>query len=204
MLLSMFIFMYFLKSFSLANVKIESSLLFCKFSSEVINFETSCLDESEFLLKLNCISCLNNLKSGRDKFENEFKYIYTFNSKKVYYFSKNRVFNTECSKISSFEIIENFETCNRDIKIGFNFVGASTTGFLTKEGIIISESQNIDCKEVVYFPLNDHFDIFRKDNKVQIFENKQDLKEEKLKTEFNYSDSGFANFVLYLSEKYQI
>ena len=72
--------------------------------------------------------------------------------------------------------IENFETCNRDIKIGFNFVGASTTGFLTKEGIIISESQNIDCKEVVYFPLNDHFDIFRKDNKVQILENKQDLK----------------------------
>ena len=176
MLLRMFIFMYFLKSFSLANVKIESSLLFCKFSSEVINFETSCLDESEFLLKLSCISCLNNLKSGRDKFENEFKYIYTFNSKKVYYFSKNRVFNTECSKISSFEIIENFETCNRDIKIGFNFVGASTTGFLTKEGIIISESQNIDCKEVVYFPLNDHFDIFRKDNKVQILENKQDLK----------------------------
>ena len=43
-----------------------------------------------------------------------------------------------------------------------------------------------------YKDLNDHFDIFRDDNEVQILDNKLDLKEEKLKTELIYSE--FANF----------
>ncbi len=71
-------------------------------SSETVDFESSCLDEVEFLQKLSCLSALNDLKSRKDQYENEYKFVYAFNAKKIYYYSNNKVLNTICIKNGEF------------------------------------------------------------------------------------------------------
>ena len=100
-----FIFKVFhlLLSFQICSlIKIESSVPFCKKSLETVDFESSCLDEVEFLQKLSCLSTLNDLKSGKDQYENEYKFVNAFNAKKIYYYSNNKDFNTICMRFNQF------------------------------------------------------------------------------------------------------
>jgi hypothetical protein len=91
---------FLLLSFQGCNfIKIDSVVPFCKSSSETVDFESSCVDEVEFLQKMSCLSALNVLKSGRDQYENEFKVVYAFNAKNVYYYSNKKVFNAVCTSI---------------------------------------------------------------------------------------------------------
>ena len=212
-----FIFKVFdlLLSFQICSlIKIESSVPFCKKSLETVDFESSCLDEVEFLQKLSCLSALNDLKSGKDQYENEYKFVYAFNVKKIYYYSNNKVFNTICVSINSFEIIENIDKCSRDLSISFSTAeGKIATGYLNKEGIIIENSPTLECKNAPnLFSLNNHFDAIRDNKKwvVKAVDNK--LTETKLKTEFeNLKESNFlAKLFLYyqkylqFNESYQV
>jgi hypothetical protein len=69
----------------LANFKIETIIPFCIQTDEIIDLD-SCVQEQELLKKIICAAEINELKTNRDQCNNEFKYVYTLNEKKLFFF----------------------------------------------------------------------------------------------------------------------
>ena len=109
--------------------QIVKDLHVCKETNRSIDLDLTCKDTS-------CVTYKNAIYQ-LSRFDDEFNYVYTADSKKtVVYSNHGRVYYTECETISAFEIISNFPTCSLYTAILFHYKYKQTQGFLSKQMII--------------------------------------------------------------------
>ncbi len=187
----------------LANFKIETIIPFCIQTDEIIDLD-SCVQEQELLKKIICAAEINELKTNRDQYNNEFKYVYTLNEKKLFIFLNKNIYNTTCSKIDSFEIHDRVESCSKDVLVSSKKDGISNKGYLTKEEIIRADSVPSECKDEIFLPMdNNRFNLIRKDKTIQIVEQATKIPgNTKIKIETEMSMEG-KNFIQNLLTIYQ-
>lgn len=172
---NLFVLFIFCVSLCFANYKIDTDIPFCIQTDEIVDFD-SCVLEQELMKKLICLSEINSLKVAKDQYNDEFKYVYTVNDKKMFFFLNQNVYNTKCSKIESFEIHDTVDSCTRDILVTFKKDGISNSGYLTKEEIIRKDSVTTECKNEIFLGLdNNRFNVVKKSKTIEVVEkaNKQ-------------------------------
>ena len=154
---------------SSANFNIEANIPFCAKTDVLVDLETSCNDQKELLKKMICANELNDIKQVKESHNNEFKYIFTLNEKKMFYFLNSNAYVANCDKVDSFEIIENVDSCTVDVPVMYKKNGKTQKGFLTKEEIIREESTITDCKDENFLIIDDgKFELIKKHKKNDI------------------------------------
>jgi len=188
----------------LANFKIDTRIPFCIQTDEIVDLD-SCVQEQELLKKIVCAAEINELKANRDQNNNEFKYIYTLNDKKLFFFLNQNIYNTNCSKVDSFEIHDKIDSCTRDVLVSFKKDGISQNGYLTKEEIIRTDSVPTECKDEVFLPMdNNRFSLIRKDKNIEIVEQankKPGITKIKIETEMSMESNSLLQKILTFYQK---
>jgi hypothetical protein len=148
---------------------------------------------------------INELKANRDQNNNEFKYIYTLNDKKLFLILNQNIYNTKYSKVDSFEIHDKIDSCIRDVMVSFKKDGISQNGYLTKEEIIRTDSVPTECKDEVFLPMdNNRFSLIRKDKNIEIVEKankKPGITKIKIETEMSMESNSLLQKILTFYQK---
>jgi hypothetical protein len=183
--------------------KIETSILFCDKSSEIIDLDIVCQQEKDLIRKIICFSLNNDLQLKKEQFNDEYKYLFTLNDKKVFYFGKSNIFMTNCFNLNKFEIIENFNECTKDLEVNFEKDGKLVKAYLTKDEILRSDSKPIECIDEIFLSIdNNKFNILREKKNVKIIESPNKSTASKYHHETNIRDQN-SNIFTQIFDQYE-
>ena len=98
------------------DINIETRVLKCSKTNVLINLESICLENSNRMTFTGIINVLNILKY---LINDEYRVVYTLESKNIFYISTADVFNTNYAIIHKFSIIEDFQNCTKHLRLQF-------------------------------------------------------------------------------------
>jgi hypothetical protein len=178
MLPNLFLFLLLVKSTDQKLIK--QDFYYCNKTNEILNINVSCHNQWD-------CSNFNNIKNVLKENTDRFSYLSLLNETRIVYLN-NEIFNTQCSKVNTIEIVEKVDRCTNDLFVKFTHNNCHKTGFLTRENIIRNSSFTVQCtlKRKFFTRIGTNIHIFTENKQVkietvnvqkkEIFFGKQDIK----------------------------
>ena len=129
---------------------------------------------------MTCTGIINDLNILKYLINDEYRVVYTLESKNIFYISSSDVFNTNCATVTQFSIIEDFKNCTKHLRVKYKQDNKDYYGFYTKEGIIREDSPTFDgelCnQDEVFLNFDNKYNLVRRGMKIILLE-KEEIKE---------------------------
>lgn len=128
-----------------AMISMNCSLLYCK-KKDQIDISSKCKTTSS-LGKLKCAEYFNQIQILL-KYEDEFNFLYSVSGEDVVYSANNKIYSTTCTTIKQIYIPQSVDHCTKDLPVVVNNIEIV---FLTREGILRSDTMNVTCSGQDHF-----------------------------------------------------